>query len=276
MPLKTHKPTSPGCRHRISADFSDLTVKKPEKSLTVILKKKSGRNNQGRICIRHRGGGSRRRYRLVDFKRNKDEVPGQIISLEYDPNRSARIALVQYRDGEKRYIIAPQGLQVGDQIMSGETVSSKLGYALPLKKIPEGSFIFNIELTPGKGAQLVRSAGTAAQLLSKEKKYAQIKLPSGELRLFPLQCKATIGRVGNIDHNSIKIGKAGISRRMGRRPHVRGVAMNPVDHPHGGGEGRSAPGRHPVSPWGWPTKGKKTRKKNKASDRLIVQRRKKR
>jgi len=276
MPLKTHKPTSPGRRHQISADFSDLTVKKPEKSLTVILKKNSGRNNQGRICIRHRGGGSRRRYRLVDFKRNKDEVPGQIISLEYDPNRSARIALVQYRDGEKRYIIAPQGLQVGDQIISGETVSSKLGYALPLKKIPEGSFIFNIELTPGKGAQLVRSAGTAAQLLSKEKKYAQIKLPSGEVRLFPLQCKATIGRVGNIDHNSIKIGKAGISRRMGRRPRVRGVAMNPVDHPHGGGEGRSAAGRHPVSPWGWPTKGKKTRKKNKASDRLIVQKRKKR
>jgi len=275
MPLKVHKPTSPGRRHQISADFSDLTHKKPEKSLTGILKKKSGRSNQGRICVRHRGGGSKRRYRLVDFKCDKDGIPGKVISVEYDPNRSARIALVQYRDGEKRYIIAPQGLQTGDQIMSGEAASLKSGYTLPLKKIPEGSLIYNLELKPGKGAQLVRSAGTAAQLLSKERRYAQIKLPSGEVRLFLLQCRATMGRVGNVDHSSVQLGKAGKSRRMGRRPHVRGVAMNPIDHPHGGGEGRSGPGRNPVSPWGLPTKGKRTRKKNKVSDRLIVQRRKK-
>lgn len=275
MPIKFYKPTSPGRRHQSGVFFSEITKTQPEKKLTVRLKRKAGRNNQGRITSRHRGGGAKRKYRLIDFKRNKDGVGALVSSIEYDPNRSAHIALLNYKDGEKRYIIAPQGLSVGDEIISGEGVPLKLGNALPLKNIPEGSFIYNIELKKGAGGQLVRSAGTFAQLLNKEKEFAQIKLPSGEIRLVLLECKATLGQVGNVDHENIQIGKAGRSRWMGRRPHVRGVAMNPVDHPHGGGEGRSGPGRHPVTPWGKPTKGMRTRKKRKYSDRLIVQRRKK-
>jgi large subunit ribosomal protein L2 len=241
----------------------------------VSLTKTGGRNNQGRISSRHKGGGRKRRYRLIDFKRDKVGIPAYVASIEYDPNRSARIALLHYKDGEKRYIIAPLKLKVGDEILSGEKAPIKEGNALPLREIPEGSFICNIELKKGKGGQIVRAAGTSAQLLSKEGKFAQIKLPSKEIRLVHLECSATVGQVGNIEHENIAIGKAGRSRWLGRRPRVRGSAMNPVDHPHGGGEGRSGPGRHPVTPWGQPTKGKKTRKKKQVSDKLIVQRRKK-
>lgn len=275
MPVKKYKPTSPGKRHRSGSDFSSITRKEPEKSLLVSLTKTGGRNNQGRISVRHRGGGAKRRYRLIDFKRDKVGIPAYVASIEYDPNRSARIALLHYKDGEKRYIIAPLKLKVGDEILSGEKAPIKEGNALPLREIPEGSFICNIELKKGKGGQIVRAAGTSAQLLSKEGKFAQIKLPSREIRLVHLECSATVGQVGNIEHENIAIGKAGRSRWLGRRPRVRGSAMNPVDHPHGGGEGRSGPGRHPVTPWGQPTKGKKTRKKRQASDKLIVQRRKK-
>ncbi|MCK4418470.1 50S ribosomal protein L2 [Candidatus Aerophobetes bacterium] len=275
MPVKIYKPTSPGKRRKSGYSFSEITRKKSEKSLVVSLGKKAGRNNQGRISIRHRGGGAKRKYRLIDFKRDKEKVPAYVASIEYDPNRSARIALLHYKDGEKRYIIAPLTLKVGDEIISGEEAALKPGNALPLRKIPEGSFIYNIELKKGKGGQLVRSAGTSAELLSKEGKFAQIKLPSSEVRLIPLECKATLGQVGNLEHENIIIGKAGRSRWLGRRPRVRGSAMNPVDHPHGGGEGRSGPGRHPVSPQGKPAKGGKTRKKRKFSDKFIVQRRKK-
>ncbi len=275
MSIKFYKPTSPGRRHQSKVSFSEISKTKPEKSLTVRLKRKAGRNNKGRITSRHKGGGAKRRYRLIDFKRDKDGIEAKVATVEYDPNRSAHIALLHYKDGEKRYIIAPQGLNVGDEVISGEDAPLKLGNALPLKDIPEGSFIYNIELKKGAGGQLVRSAGVSAQLLSKERRFAQIKLPSREIRLVLLECKATLGQVGNVEHEGIQIGKAGRSRWMGRRPRVRGVAMNPVDHPHGGGEGRSGPGRHPVTPWGKPTKGTRTRKKRKSSDRLIVQRRKK-
>jgi len=275
MPVKKYKPTSPGKRHRSGSDFSNITRKEPEKSLLVKLVKKAGRNNQGRISVRHRGGGRKRRYRLIDFKRDKVGIPASVASIEYDPNRSARIALLHYKDGEKRYIIAPLKLKVGDEVISGEKAPIKEGNTLPLREIPEGSLVCNIELKKGKGGQIVRAAGTSAQLLSKEGKFAQIKLPSREIRLVHLECNATVGQVGNLEHENITIGKAGRSRWLGRRPRVRGSAMNPVDHPHGGGEGRSGPGRHPVTPWGQPTKGKKTRKKRRSSDKLIVQRRKK-
>lgn len=275
MPVKKYKPTSPGKRHRSESDFSDITRKEPEKSLLVGLAKTGGRNNQGKISSRHKGGGRKRRYRLVDFKRDKVGIPAYVASIEYDPNRSARIALLHYKDGEKRYIIAPLKLKVGDEVISGEKAPIKEGNTLPLREIPEGSLVCNIELKKGKGGQIVRAAGTSAQLLSKEGKFAQIKLPSKEIRLVHLECNATVGQVGNIEHEKITIGKAGRSRWLGRRPRVRGSAMNPVDHPHGGGEGRSGPGRHPVTPWGQPTKGKKTRKKRRSSDKLIVQRRKK-
>lgn len=275
MPVKINKPTSPGRRHRIGFSTSDITKRKPEKSLLVSLRKKAGRNNQGRISIRHRGGGAKRRYRLIDFKRDKKGVPARVASIEYDPGRSARIALLHYKDGEKRYIIAPLKLKVGDTVISGEKAPLREGNTLPLKKIPEGSFIYNIELRKDKGGQLVRAAGASAQLLSKEERFAQIRLPSREIRLVDLECNATLGQVGNLEHENIVLGKAGRSRWLGRRPRVRGSAMNPVDHPHGGGEGRSGPGRHPVTPWGQPTKGKKTRKKRKPSDKFIIQRKKK-
>ncbi len=276
MAVKIYKPTSPGKRGRSGDYFSEITKSRPEKSLTRSLKRKGGRNNQGRISIRHRGSGTKRRYRIIDFKRDKDGIPGYVASIEYDPNRSARIALLHYKDGEKRYIIAPGGLKIGDEVISGDEAPLREGNTLSLREIPEGSQIHNIELKPGKGAQLVRSAGTNAQLLSKERKYAQVKLPSGEVRLIPLECKATLGQVGNLEHENIEGGKAGRSRWLGRRPKVRGVAMNPIDHPHGGGEGRSGPGRHPVTPWGKPTRGAGTRRKKKFSDGLIIQKRKKR
>lgn len=276
MPVKTYKPTSPGKRHKSGSDFSDITKKKPEKSLLTSLKKKAGRNNQGKISIRHRGGGSKRKYRLIDFKRDKEGISAYVASIEYDPNRSARIALLHYKDGEKRYIIAPLNLKVGDEVISGEEAPVREGNVLPLRKIPEGSSIYNIELRKGKGGQLVRAAGTSAQLLSKEGKFAQIRLPSREIRLVHLECRATLGQVGNLEHENVISGKAGRSRWQGWRPRVRGVAMNPIDHPHGGGEGRSGPGRHPVTPWGQPTKGKRTRKKKKPSDKFIAQRRRKR
>ncbi|MCD6472569.1 50S ribosomal protein L2 [Candidatus Aerophobetes bacterium] len=275
MGIKEYKPTSPGRRWGSVSQFSEITRKKSEKRLVVGLKKNSGRNNQGKITVRHKGGGAKRKYRLIDFKRDKEEIPADVASIEYDPNRSARIALLHYRDGEKRYIIAPTDLRKGDEVISGENVPLKVGNALPLRRIPEGSFIYNIELNKGGGGQLVRSAGTFAQILANEGKYAQIKLPSGEVRLISLECKATLGRVSNVDYENVTIGKAGKSRWLGRRPKVRGSAMNPIDHPHGGGEGRSGPGRHPVTPWGVPTKGKITRKKGEPSDKLIIQGRKK-
>jgi len=275
MSVKGYKPTSPGRRWGSVSQFSEITREKSEKSLVVGLKKNSGRNNQGKITVRHRGGGAKRKYRLIDFKRDKEGIPAYVASIEYDPNRSARIALLHYKDGEKRYIIAPADLRKGDEVISGENAPLKVGNALPLRRIPEGSFIYNIELNKGGGGQLVRSAGTFAQILANEGKYTQIKLPSGEVRLISLECKATLGRVSNVDHENVTIGKAGRSRWLGRRPGVRGSAMNPVDHPHGGGEGRSGPGRHPVTPWGVPTKGKTTRRKGKPSNKLIIQGRKK-
>lgn len=275
MPINVYRPTSPGRRHQSASDFSEITRTGPERTLTVPLKKRAGRNNQGRITVRYRGGGSKRKYRLIDFKRDKEGIPARVTSIEYDPNRSARVALLCYKDGEKRYIIAPIRLKVGEVIVAGEKAPLRSGNSLPLRRIPEGSPIHNIELVKGKGGQLVRSAGGSAQLLSKEGGYAQVKLPSGEIRLIHLECRATFGGVGNVEHENTQIGKAGRSRQLGRRPRVRGVAMNPVDHPHGGGEGRSGPGRHPVTPWGKPTRGKKTRKIKKRSDRFIIQRRKK-
>lgn len=275
MPINVHRPTSPGRRHQSASDFSEITRTGPEKILTVPLKKRAGRNNQGRITVRHRGGGSKKKYRLIDFKRDKEGIPARVTSIEYDPNRSARVALLCYKDGEKRYIVAPSLLKVGDVVVAGEKAPLRRGNSLPLRRIPEGSPIHNIELVKGKGGQLVRSAGGSAQLLSKEGGYAQVKLPSGEIRLIHLECRATFGGVGNVEHENTQIGKAGRSRQLGRRPRVRGVAKNPVDHPHGGGEGRSGPGRHPVTPWGQLTRGKKTRKIRKRSDRFIIQRRKK-
>jgi len=275
VPVKSFQPTSPGRRQMTVSAFDDITTDKPEKSLLEPLPKRAGRNNQGRITVRHRGGGHKRMYRIIDFKRDKDGVPGRVASIEYDPNRTSRIALIHYRDGEKRYIIAPRGLKVGDEIMSGPNADIKVGNALPLENIPVGTVIHNIELKPGKGGQLVRAAGTQAQLLGKEDKYAIIRLASGEIRRVLKECRATVGAVGNEDHELINKGKAGRSRWLGRRPAVRGSVMNPVDHPHGGGEGKAPIGRpSPVTPWGKPTLGYKTRKKNHPSDKYIIHRRK--
>ncbi len=273
MGIKTNKPTSPGRRFQTGSSFEEITSGKPERSLLRSLRKKGGRNSLGRVTSRHRGGGHKRKYRIIDFKREKEGVPAIVASIEYDPNRSANIALLHYLDGEKRYIIAPHQLHVGDRILSGSGSEIRLGNTVPLRDIPLGSHIHNIELSIGHGAQLARSAGSYAQLMAKEGKYAQVKLPSGEVRMILLDCKATLGQVGNLDHENISLGKAGRNRWQGRRPHVRGVAMNPVDHPHGGGEGKSSGGRHPVTPWGVPTKGYKTRVR-KPSDRLIVKKRK--
>ncbi len=274
MPIKTFKPTSPSRRHMSVSTFEEITTSTPEKSLLSPLFKHAGRNNQGKITVRHHGGGHKRKYRIIDFKRTKDGIPGNVATIEYDPNRTANIALINYADGEKKYIIAPKGLKVGDVIISGAEADIKIGNALPLENIPVGTVIHNIELKPGKGAQLVRAAGTEAQLLGKEERYVVIRLSSGEMRKVLKNCRATIGSVGNQDHELIKIGKAGRSRWLGKRPTVRGVVMNPVDHPHGGGEGRAPIGRKsPLSPWGKPTLGYKTRKKNKASDKYIVRRR---
>ena len=274
MAIKKYKPITPGQRGMTVSAFDEITKTTPEKSLTVTLKKHSGRNVRGKITVRHRGGGYRPKYRIIDFKRTKDGVPGKVSAIEYDPNRSANIALIFYADGEKRYIIAPNKLKVGDTIVSGPDADIKVGNALPLKNIPVGTIIHNVELKPGKGGQLVRSAGNGAQLMAKEGDYAQVRLPSGEVRKIRIECRATIGEVGNLDHENIKIGKAGKKRHMGIRPTVRGSVMNPNDHPHGGGEGRAPIGRKgPVTPWGTPALGLKTRKKNKASDKYIVKRR---
>ena len=274
MAIRKFKPNTPGTRFMSVSDFAEITKSSPEKSLTASLSKSAGRNNKGRITTRHRGGGHKRRYRIIDFKRNKDGVPAKVFSIEYDPNRSARIALLHYADGEKRYILAPNTLEVGNTVKSGEGSDIKVGNALKLKDLPVGSLIHNVELKPGKGGQLGRSAGTAIQLMAKEGKYAQLKMPSGEIRLINLECKATFGVVGNSSHENISIGKAGRSRWLGKRPSVRGVVMNPVDHPMGGGEGRSSGGGHPVSPWGQKAKGLKTRKVGKQSNKFIVKRRK--
>ena len=274
MGIKTFKPITPGQRYKTVSDFAQITRTTPEKSLLEPLKKSGGRNNLGRVTSWHRGGGHKRRYRIIDFKRNKHGIPAIVDSIEYDPNRTARIALLKYKDGEKRYILAPDGLKVGDTLMSGENAEIKKGNALPMANIPVGVTIHAIEMKEKKGAQMVRSAGASAQLMAKEGKWAMVKLPSGEVRKVPLKCYATIGQVSNIDHMNISIGKAGRSRWLGRRPNVRGVAMNPVDHPMGGGEGKTSGGRQPCSPWGQPSKGLKTRKKGKKSDALIVKRRK--
>lgn len=273
MAIRKLKPTSPGRRDQAVLTFDEITSTTPEKSLTIGLSKKSGRNNYGRITSRRRGGGNKTLYRIIDFKRNKFDVPAKVATIEYDPNRSARIALLHYIDGEKRYIIWPVGLAVGDQILAGEKADIKPGNALPLSRIPLGTLVHNIELYPGRGGQMARSAGSYAQLVAKEDKYASLRLPSGEVRKVLLTNIATVGQVGNIEHENVTIGKAGRNRWLGRRPKVRGVAMNPVDHPLGGGEGRSSGGRHPVTPWGKPTKGYKTRSPKKASSKLIVKRR---
>ena len=272
MSVKKVKPTSPGRRFQSYSTFEEITRSTAEKNLLKVIKKSGGRNVYGRITCRHRGGGQKRHYRIIDFKRDKIAIPAKVAAIEYDPNRSARIALLHYADGEKRYILAPLALKVGDAVESGPAVDIRPGNSLPLSKIPLGTQIHNIELRLGKGGQIVRSAGTYAQLMAKEDRYALVKLPSGEVRMVLLNCRATIGQLGNVVHENISLGKAGRSRRLGRRPKVRGVAMNPVDHPMGGGEGRSSGGRHPCSPWGWPTKGFKTRSKRK-SDRLIVKKR---
>lgn len=274
MPVKSFRPTTPSQRFKTVSTFEDITRTEPEKALLLPLSKKAGRNNFGRITMRRRGGGHKRRYRIIDFKRNKDGVPANVAAIEYDPNRSARIALLYYSDGEKRYILAPNGLNVGDKVMSGEGAEIRVGNVLPLDKIPLGTEVHNIELKPGRGGQMVRGAGTSAQLMAKEGGYVQLKLPSGEVRMVRFNCRATIGQVGNLDHVNISLGKAGRSRWLGRRPKVRGVVMNPVDHPMGGGEGKSSGGRHPTTPWGKPTKGYKTRSKRKKSDSYIVKRRK--
>ncbi|MBM4331294.1 MAG: 50S ribosomal protein L2 [Deltaproteobacteria bacterium] len=273
MAIKSYKPTSPGRRFQTVADFGEITRRRPEKSLLIPLTKSGGRNVYGRITSRYIGGGHKQRYRLIDFRREKVDIPARVASIEYDPNRSARIALLHYADGEKRYILAPHSLKVGETVLSGERVDIKPGNALPLKNIPMGTMIHNVELKRGKGAQIIRSAGSSAQLMAKEGKYAHIKLPSGEVRLVYVECYATVGQVGNLDHQKISLGKAGRSRWLGQNPRVRGVAMNPVDHPLGGGEGKSSGGRHPVTPWGVPTRGYKTRQ-NKATDKFIVKRRK--
>ncbi|MFO7245505.1 MAG: 50S ribosomal protein L2 [Thermaerobacter sp.] len=276
MAIKHFKPTSPGRRQMTVIDYSVLTKKEPEKSLLAPLKKDAGRNNQGRITTRHRGGGHKRLYRIIDFRRDKDGIPARVAAIEYDPNRTAFIALLHYADGEKRYILAPVGLEVGQTVMSGPGADIKPGNAMKLRDIPLGTVIHAIELKPGKGAQMARSAGAEAQLVAKEGDYAQIRLPSGEVRMVHLECRATIGQVGNVDHENVTIGKAGRSRWLGRRPATRGSVMNPVDHPHGGGEGKAPIGRHPVTPWGKPALGKKTRKKNKQSNKFIVRDRRQR
>ena len=274
MAIKKFKPTSPALRQMTVLVSDEITCNQPEKSLLVSLKKNSGRNAQGKITVRHRGGGNRRKYRIIDFKRNKDGIPAKVATIEYDPNRTANIALLHYADGEKAYILAPVGLEVGTTVLSGPTADIKPGNAMALKDMPVGTVIHNIELKPGKGAQLVRSAGVSAQLMAKEGKKALLRLPSGEMRFVSIECKATIGQVGNVEHGNVVIGKAGRVRHMGIRPTVRGSVMNPCDHPHGGGEGRSPIGRpSPVTPWGKPALGYKTRKKNKASNKLIVSRR---
>jgi len=276
MGLKKYKPTSPGRRFQTVSDFADITRAEPEKSLVQPLSKKGGRNNNGRITTRHQGGGHKRRYRVIDFKRNKDGVPSKVATVEYDPNRSARIALLHYADGEKRYILAPKGLEVGNTITSGTGSDIRPGNALALADIPTGTVVHAVELQPGKGAAIARSAGTSVQLMGKEGDYAILRMPSTEMRRVLLRCRATIGEVGNAEHSNISIGKAGRARHLGIRPTVRGTAMNPVDHPHGGGEGKNkTAGRHPVTPWGVPTKGHRTRKKGTTSDRLIIRRRKK-
>ncbi len=274
MALKSFKPTSPGRRFQTVSDFAEITTSRPEKSLLAPLKKTGGRNCNGRVTARHIGGGHKRRYRIIDFKRDKYEVPAKVVSIEYDPNRTARIALLHYLDGEKRYILAPDRLEVGHQVVAGENAEITVGNALPIRKIPVGTHLHNIELKQGKGGQLARSAGVSAQLAAKENKYAHLKMASGEIRLVHIECYATIGQVGNAEHKNITIGKAGRKRWLGKRPKVRGVAMNPVDHPMGGGEGRSSGGRHPCTPWGVPTKGFRTRN-NKSTDKFIVRRRNK-
>ncbi len=274
MGIRTYNPYTPSRRHMTGSDFSEITKSTPEKSLTVSKNSKAGRNAQGKITVRHRGGGAKRKYRIIDFKRYKDGIPATVKSIEYDPNRTANIALICYADGQKTYILAPNGLQVGAVLMNGPEAEIKLGNCLPLAQIPVGTMVHNIELHPGKGGQLVRSAGNAAQLMAKEGKYATLRLPSGEMRMVPIQARATVGQVGNIDHELINIGKAGRKRHMGIRPTVRGSVMNPNDHPHGGGEGRAPIGRSgPMTPWGKPALGYKTRKKNKHSNKMIVRRR---
>jgi large subunit ribosomal protein L2 len=273
MPVKKYKPTSPGRRGMTGADFAEITRSRPEKSLTTgRVNKSGGRNASGRTTIWHRGGGHRRRFRKVDFRRNKTGIPAKVAAIEYDPNRSANVALLHYADGEKRYILSPSGLRVGDSIVSAPDAEIRPGNALPLSEIPLGTVLHNIELKPGKGGQMVRSAGTGAQLMAREGSYATLRLPSGEMRMIHIRCQATIGQVGNLEHENQTLGKAGRKRWMGQRPNVRGVAMNPVDHPMGGGEGRSSGGRHPCTPWGKPTKGHKTRKKSR-SNKYIVKRR---
>ena len=274
MGVRNLKPVTPGSRFASRSDFSEITTDKPEKSLTVALRKKGGRNNTGRITVRRRGGGHKRRYRIIDYKRNKFGIKGKVATIEYDPNRSAYISLVHYDDGEKRYILSPLDISVGTIIVSGDKVPLKIGNALLLSNIPTGLFVHNVELIPGKGGQMVRTAGAYAQVMAHDNGYTTLKLPSGEVRLVSDQCMATIGQVGNRAFEQIVSGKAGRSRWLGRRPKVRGVVMNPVDHPHGGGEGKTSGGRHPVSPWGKPTKGYKTRKKNKKSNSMIIKRRK--
>ena len=274
MALKRYKPTTPAQRYRTTSDFSTVTKTEPEKSLVEPIKRKGGRNNKGRISMRHRGGGHKRRYRVIDMRRDKYGIPAKVAGIEYDPNRSARIALLYYADGEKRYMLAPVGLGVGDTVVSGPGSDIRVGNALPLKEIPLGTEIHNVEMTPGKGGQIARGAGTLVQLVAKEGDYGHLRLPSGEVRLVRLECLATIGQVGNTDHENVTSGKAGRSRWLGRRPRVRGVAMNPIDHPMGGGEGKSSGGRHPCSPWGWPTKGYKTRRR-KSTNKFIVRGRKK-
>ena len=273
MAVKKYKPTSAGRRFITTADFSGVTKKDPEKSLLEVRKKHSGRNNNGHITTRHKGGGTRKQYRIVDFKRTKDGIPAKVAAIEYDPNRTARIALLHYRDGEKRYILAPVGLEIGAFVESGEKADIKLGNALPLANIPLGTVIHNIELRPGEGGKLVRSAGSSAQLMAKEGAYAQVRMPSGEVRRIQVVCRATIGQLGNLDHENEVIGKAGRQRHLGKRPSVRGIAMNPVDHPHGGGEARSTSGRPPTTPWGQMTMGKKTRR-NKRTANMVVRKRK--
>jgi large subunit ribosomal protein L2 len=270
--IKTYNPTSPAIRFRTTLDNKELTTERPLKRLTESKRRISGRNNKGRLTVRHRGGGHKKLYRVIDFRRDKHEIPAKVVSLEYDPNRSARIALLAYADGEKRYILAPDGMAVGASVLAGENADILVGNSLPLKNIPLGTMIHNIEMKKGKGGQMARAAGTAAQLLAKEAGYAQIKMPSGETRMVNLNCYATIGQVGNLNYENVSIGKAGRSRWLGKRPTVRGVAMNPIDHPHGGGEGKTSGGRNPVSPWGLPTKGYKTRN-NKRTQRFIIKRR---
>jgi large subunit ribosomal protein L2 len=272
MPVKKYRPTSPGRRFITTMDFSDISKVEPEKSLLEVRKKNSGRNNNGHITVRHKGGGTRKQYRIIDFKRSKDGIPAKVATVEYDPNRSARIALLHYKDGEKRYILAPLGLKVGDMVESGAAADIKPGNCLPIKNIPVGTIIHNIELRPGQGGKLVRSAGVSAQLMAKESDYSQVRMPSGEVRMIHVNCRATVGQLGNVEHENQVIGKAGRSRHLGKRPAVRGIAMNPVDHPHGGGEARSTSGRPPTTPWGQMTMGKKTRR-NKQTSKFIVRKR---